>query len=305
VLLAGGPTEDAWLGEAEIARRAGDADPGTLATTVRVPLDSSYRFGLREGAPRPAGEGEPTLEPYDNVLVMRQPGWELQRSVALTGQVKFPGRYTLRTKTERLSEVIARAGGLTGEAYADGIEFYRAYLDGKPSRGDRLEPPKDTLRTRPMSRDTVSRLVPERVGIDLPRVLKNAKHRDNIILVGGDSIHIPEFDPVVMVQGAVNSPGPVAYEPGKSLDWYVQAAGGYTQTSDKAHAYVTQPNGDRDGVKRRVLFSDHMPKPRPGAMVYVPTRIEQEQPSNLPSILGTVAQIVGVLTTVIIVAAQN
>jgi polysaccharide export outer membrane protein len=305
VLLAGGPTEDAWLGEAEIARRARDDDPGTLATTVRAPLDSSYRFGRRPGGPAAAAGPEPALEPYDNVLIMRQPGWELQRSVALSGQVKYPGRYTLRSKTERLSEVIERAGGLTGEAYPGGIEFYRSYLDGRPSRGDRLEPPRDTVRPRPMSRDTVTRLVPERVGIDLPRVLDNAGHRDNIILVGGDSIHIPEFDPVVMVAGAVNSPGPVAYAPGKSLDWYVNAAGGYTQTSDKRHAYVTQPNGQRDGVKRRVIFADHMPKPKPGARVYVPAKIIEEQPSNLPSILGTVAQIVGVLTTVIIVASQN
>ena len=122
VLLAGGLTDDAYLGEAEIARVARDREPGTLATTVRVPLDSTYLFGRGlggeyrgpPGQPAPAeGAAETTLLAYDNVLIMRQSAWELQRSVALTGQVKFPGRFTLRTKTERLSEVIERAGGLT------------------------------------------------------------------------------------------------------------------------------------------------------------------------------------------------
>ena len=47
------------------------------------------------------------------------------------------------------------------------------------------------------------------------------------------------------------------------------------------------------------------PKPRPGAQIFVPTKIMEEQPSNLPSVLATVAQIVGVLTTVIIVASHN
>ena len=46
--------------------------------------------------------------------------------------------------------------------------------------------------------------------------------------------YIPEFNPIVMVQGAVNSPGPVAYTPGKNLDWYVDAAGGYTQRATRA-----------------------------------------------------------------------
>jgi protein involved in polysaccharide export with SLBB domain len=314
VLLAGGPTDDAWLGEAEIARLGPDRAPGALATTMRVPLDSTYLFGRRPGdrstpppgLPAPAsGAPETPLEPYDNVLIMRQPGWELQRSVALSGQVKFPGRYTLKSKTERLSDLIARAGGLTEEAYADGIEFYRPYLDNKPVRGDRLEPPRDTLLPQRPTGDTVTRVVSERVGVNLAAVLKNPKHRDNLILAGGDSVNVPEFDPVVLVHGAVNSPGPVAYEPGKNLDWYVDAAGGYTQTSDAKHAYVTQPNGKREGVKRKLVFADKVPKPKPGAQVFVPTKLIEDQPSTLPSVLATAAQILGVLTTIIVVAAQN
>ena len=41
VLLADGLTPDAWLQEAEIARLAEDSTPGALATTIRVPLDST------------------------------------------------------------------------------------------------------------------------------------------------------------------------------------------------------------------------------------------------------------------------
>jgi protein involved in polysaccharide export with SLBB domain len=67
VLLAGGLTDDAWLGEAEIARLPLDRAPGTLATTVRVPLDSTYLFGRRAGEgytgppglPGAAGGGPP------------------------------------------------------------------------------------------------------------------------------------------------------------------------------------------------------------------------------------------------------
>jgi hypothetical protein len=57
-------------------------------------------------------------------------------------------------------------------------------------------------------------------------------------------------------------------------------------------------------VKRRAVFADAVPKPRPGAVVYVSTRTVQEPPSNLTSILGTAAQLLGALVTIIVVARR-
>ena len=307
VLLADGVTEDADLSQAEIARRDASEDPGALARSISVPLDSARasRPGSANGevgAARPGG-GIPDLplEPYDNVLIRRQAGWELQRLVHVTGQVKHPGRYALRSKTERISDLIERAGGLTEQAYPGGVRFYRSYTSGRrPADG----PPSLVTDTRVATRDTLPRGFTERVGIDLPRVLKDRKFHDNVILAGGDSIHVPEFNPIVMVEGGVNSPGAVAYAPGKSLDWYVNAAGGYTQLGDSKRAYVTQPNGKREAVKRRVILADDVPKPKSGAVVFVPAKVIQDQPSNVAGVIGTVAQLVGVLVTIIVVA-QN
>jgi protein involved in polysaccharide export with SLBB domain len=300
VLLANGVTEDADLKEAEIARRAESEDPGALATSIKVPLDSAAMIrgaGTVGGAP---GIPDTPLQPYDNVLIMRQTGWELQRLVYLTGQVKHPGRYALQSKIDRLSDLIARAGGLTPQAYAGGIQFYRSSPPG-------VRHPES--RPVPMAGDrTVSHSLPggygDRVGLDLPRVLKDRDFRDNIILAGGDSINIPEFNPIVRVEGSVNSPGAVAYTPGKSLDWYVEAAGGYTQMADTKHAYVTQPNGKRESVKRRVVLADDVPRPKSGAMVFVPTKVVQEQPSNILGNIGTFVQVLGGLVTAIVVARR-
>ena len=307
VLLADGVTEDADLTEAEIARRAEGADPGTLATSIRVPIDSTFRAGTGTDGqgplPRLGAGGVPdvALKPYDNVLIMRQTGWELQRLVYLTGQVNHPGRYALRSKTERVTDLIRRAGGLTDQAYAGGVQFYRSYtpgrnpVDGKPAEvTDRPRAPRDSL----------PRGFTERVGLDLPRALKSSKFRDNIILAAGDSIHIPEYNPIVMVEGSVNSPGAVPYTPGKSLDWYVDAAGGYTQLSDSKHAYVTQPNGKREAVKRRIVLADGVPKPKSGAVIFIPAKVVQEQPSNITGVISTVAQVLTALVTVILVARR-
>lgn len=310
VLLAGGLTEDAYLKEAEIARIANRSDPNALATTIKAPLDSTYLFGRGTdgaymGPPGAAaaasGAPEVPLAPYDNVMISRQPGWDQQRLVYLTGQVKFPGRYALQSRTERLSVLIQRAGGLTPVAYAGGIQFYRAYSTTLGATDSRQPP---MVADSQAHKDSLPRGFVERVGVDLPRVLKEPDFRDNIILVGGDSVNIPEFNPIVMVEGAVNSPGPVTYTPGKSLDWYINAAGGYAQNGDQKRPYVTQPDGKREGVKRRIILADGIPKPRPGGVVFVPVKVVQEQPSNTVAVLGTVASVLGTLVTLILVAKR-
>jgi protein involved in polysaccharide export with SLBB domain len=305
VLLAQGVTEDADLTEAEIARREASGDPGALAKSIPVPLDSAELVpggssGGSELASEPATGGVPdvVLMPYDNVLIRRKPGWESQRLVYLTGQVKHPGRYALRSKTERIRDLVERAGGLTGQAYPGGVQFYRSYAPGhKPVNG----PPEPIAQSSDAPRDTLPRGFRERVGVDLARALKNRKAPDNVILVAGDSINIPEFNPVVIVDGSVNSPGPVVYTPGKSLDWYVNAAGGYSQNGDDRRAYVTQPNGKREAVKRRAVLADDVPKPKSGAMVFVPVRRVQEQPSNLAGVLSVAAQVLSAIVTIVVV----
>ena len=90
------------------------------------------------------------------MLILRQAGWSLQRTVVLTGQVKAPGRYSLHSKTERLADLLQRAGGLTDEAYAGGIQFYRGFVGNQPSGTDQLprcsRPPparqRDSAKTR-------------------------------------------------------------------------------------------------------------------------------------------------------------
>lgn len=269
VLLAGGLEQSADLREAEIARLPQSRANGVTATTFRVPLDSSYlfergpdgRYFGPPGLPAPAGSmPEVQLQPYDNVLILRQPNWELQREVIIAGEVKFPGTYSLRTKTEKVSDIIQRAGGLTPEAYADGVTFFRA-------------------------KDSVGR-----IGIALPEVLRNPRSRDNIQLQNGDSIFIPRFNAVVNVKGAVNSPVAVTYVPGASLDYYVRAAGGVTRQGDMRYAYVTQPNGKVEATGGKFIFRNN-PRPRPGSTVYVPAKDANARRVDYLAALGTLAQI--------------
>src|SRR2546426_11229919 len=127
VVLARGPRIGADLRDAEIARLPADRSKGQLATTVRVPLDSSYlserdsagRYIGPPGVPFPARgtAADGTLEPYDNVLVFRQPDFQLQRTGTITGEVLYPGTYALKANDERLADLVGRGRVLAPRAY--------------------------------------------------------------------------------------------------------------------------------------------------------------------------------------------
>ena len=281
VLLARGPKVGADLREAEIARLPADRTHGELATTLRVPLDSSYLFerdstGRYIGPPGLAfpGKGAPEvpLEPYDNVLIFQQPDFTFQRTVVLRGEVRYPGTYSLRTKGDRLAELITRAGGLTPRAYAQGIRFYRA--TGTAGRLD----------------------------IDLAHALADSGARDNVVLQPDDSIVIPEFLPSVKVLGAVNSPGSVLWRKGAALDYYLNSAGGFAPNADKGTVSVRYANGRvRTRVRALLIHSD--PKPEPGSEVFVPMKPLGPKTDILP-LLATLAQMMASLVTIIVVAKR-
>ena len=150
VLLADGVTEDALLQEAEVARLPDDRTDGQVAETIRVKLDSTYLFerdrdsrylgppGLAASA---SGAPTFTLEPYDNILILRQPDWELQRSVVITGQVRYPGRYALQTRSDRLLGLIERGrwpdpGGLPGRDRVPSLAQSGGTDRGRSAAGD-------------------------------------------------------------------------------------------------------------------------------------------------------------------------
>jgi protein involved in polysaccharide export with SLBB domain len=280
ILLAGGLQESALLTQAEIARMPENRAGGVTARTMKVPLDSTYLFdrlpdGRYLGPPGIAtlagGAADVRLEPYDNVLIFRQPDWALQRTVVLQGEVRFPGRYTLRTKTERVLDLITRAGGLTSDAYPNGIVFYR-------------------------QRDNLGR-----IGIDLPAVLHDRNHVDNLVLADGDSIFVPVYSGVVTVTGSVNSPVAVSYVRDADLDFYIRAAGGGTSKSDVGRAYVTQPNGKLESRNSHLHFFKSTPEPQPGSTVVVPPVDPSDRRdyvallTALTSILGSVVALAAIL----------
>ena len=282
ILHADGLEEKAFLGAAEVARLPVNYDGHTTAQTIRVPLDSSYLFTQSGVAANTSPDY--VLQAHDNVLILREPGWRLPQIVILTGEVRFPGRYTVTDRGERISDLIARAGGVTALADQDAAYFSRR-ISSNTSRArlDSATARSDSLRLQDAARI--------RVGVDLAFALKRKGSNDDLVLEGGDSLDVPSQRQTVEVRGEVNAPTALAHAAGKNLGFYVGAAGGPSAKGNSRRAYVVQPNGKVESRHHILGFIRIDPTPRPGATVVVPAEDPNRSRANIAATVGLVAQL--------------
>jgi protein involved in polysaccharide export with SLBB domain len=275
MLVARGPTVGADLRAAQVSRLPDARGLGELADALLVPLDSSYlsqrapdgRYVGPPGVPFPPAGSSPefVLQPFDQIIILRQPEFEMPQSVKITGEVSVPGEYTLLTKSDRVTDLIVRAGGLLDTGYAQGAQFFRL-------------------------QDDIGRMA-----VDLSTLLDDITGPANLLLQPGDSLHVPEYSPAVMVSGAVNSPVSVLYQEGASLDYYLANAGGYRGDADKGLVSVRFANGLAQTRTRKFLFWSSYPTPGPGSVVTVPAR----DPTDRLDTRGLITDLVSILTSVV------
>ncbi len=276
LLLARGPILGADLREAQVSRLPDERGLGELADRLLVPLDSSYisqsqrtadgRYVGPPGVPFPPAGSSPEFElrPFDHVLILRQPEFEMPQLVRITGEVSVPGQYTLLTKNDRVTDLVGRASGLLDTAYPEGAQFFR---------------PREGL---------------GRIAVDLVTLLDDPLGEANILLQPGDSIHVPAYSPTVVVTGAVNSPVAVLFQEGRNFDYYLANAGGYRNDADKGRVSVRYANGLAQ-TRSKFLFWSSYPTPGPGSLISVPAK----DPADRLDTRGLITDIVSILTSVV------
>jgi len=244
------------------------------------------------------------IRPYDQIFVRKIPNFDFQKRISLRGEVVYPGDYVLKSKNERLSSVIERAGGLTEFAFADGARLSRSY--GKAGN----------------------------VLLDLKKALRRPGSKYNYILKEGDQIEIPVVNNLVTIRGQIDYPFDetdmkrlaafsdsitieeyikitpekkvsVPFTSGKSAKFYIKKYGsGFGAYAKKKDTYVVLPNGHVKGT-RFLLVKRVYPRVTMGSEVVVPReplklkkiRQQKEGGQGLEKFLTVLQVIVGSLTT--------
>jgi protein involved in polysaccharide export with SLBB domain len=228
--------------------------------------------------------------PGDVVNIRKRSTNQDRGLVRLGGEFVHPGVYEIR-KGEKLSEVIARAGGLSAYAYPYGAVFLRERIkeekkqyyakaaselqNGMILAGSRVRsgstsgtdagmvPLVMSLVNQLRNTDPVGRMVIEAD----PTVLQVRPELD-VVLEAGDEIFVPRRPSTVLVMGEVLNAGAVQFRAGKKASDYIQDVGGVTRLADEDHAFAILPDGSAEPLK----LSPWNFQPRllpPGSAIYV------------------------------------
>jgi len=261
VTAAGSAKRNAFLDQAELSRIV---ITGDKAHSNRIQLDLGKAL---------AGDTAHNLPlQNDDVLIVRGvTDWEdaTDKFITLKGEVRFPGIYSL-ARGEKLSSVIARAGGYTEKAYLRGAKFTRrsvremqqkrmdeisikserdilqkqAALAAVAASKEELEATKAALEGLQKGVMQLKSLKAEgRVVIRLSDSEDLRESSYDMTLEGGDELAIPLRPSVVTVLGQVYNPNSFVYQAGEDIGWYLDKTGGPVSDAEKSEMYVIRTDG--------------------------------------------------------------
>lgn len=261
IMQAGGLTDAASLVKVDVSRRISNP----YATESQDTLARYFSFSIKDGF-IVDGTQAFHLEPFDEVYVRKSPGYKPQQNVFVEGEVLFEGTYTLTKKSERLSEIIKKAGGLSKTAYAKGARLIRQRTAEELARQEALQ--KAAKRSGSKDSIDISKLdlgSTYPVGIQLDKALARPSGDEDIVLREGDRIIVPEYSGTVKINGEVMYPNTTSFVDGENLKYYINQAGGFGENARKRQTYIIYMNGN-------VAKADRKHKPMPGCEIVVPTK---------------------------------
>jgi len=260
IFRAGNLLPSAYLYDAEITSFLTNEKLESYTTRKLVNLEKALTGDPLHNIP---------LTPKDRLLIKRIPGWGEELFATLEGELRFPGFYPIK-KGERLSSLLARAGGYTEEAYLRGAvfvrksvkEFQQQNLDNiikrleqdlirQSSRAISTAISAEAVQARKSEMEQQREFIKSlremkatgRMQIQLapPRLLKNTDF--DIILEDGDHLFIPMRKDVIHVVGSVMSPGSYVFRKNKNVDDYINMAGRLSKYADQENIYIMKVDG--------------------------------------------------------------
>ncbi len=286
VMAAGGVTEKALIGKAELTRYM--IKDGQKRESVHMEVDLAAALAGDE-------EANIELQPYDVLTVRQLSNWREAEHVVVTGEVKYPGSYPIEDG-EKLVDLIQRVGGFTDKAYLPAAVFTRESIRKEQQKqidemADRMateiaqeEEAITTLHDATLVKHKQSALVAAKrvlgqmretkamgrlvIKLDDIKDLENSEF--NLTLRDGDKLYVPKQPDEVIVLGQVYNTTALLYRKKYDLDDYIDAAGGMTRLADDERIYVVRANGF---VERASSWGST--RIYPGDAIVVPEQLEQ------------------------------
>lgn len=272
ILQAGGFTERALRTSAYVNRIRPGGFPGEKLSETRVvtlPLGFVLADGMQNSTVDSANANL-LLQHKDIIVIRKNPDYENQRRVQITGEVHYPGVYVLENRNQTLLDLLKMSGGPTSEAFLYGAVFKRQNT---------------------------------RLNVDLEELYSEGDRDLDVLLMDGDNINVPFKPNTVLVTGEVNNPGLFKFNPGNSVKDYIEIAGGETDSAN----YILYHKANGEAVKVGFGWFTSNPKVFDGSTIHV-TKCPPPPPDNSSvDIGGTIKDIFAIVVsavTIIVLANQ-
>jgi polysaccharide export outer membrane protein len=246
VLAAGGLNDSAYLQSIELRQVKEQANGDITVNYQNIDISSAAKMQ------------SVSLQSRDHVNVRENTQWNPADTIVLEGEVRFPGTYLIQPG-ETISQVLARAGGLTNEAFAEAAVFTREEIAKQETLQAKLF--ADSVRrdyaTSVLTEETINASYAEiqavtqqlenfegqgRLLIDLPKAMSGNTSSD-VEVVDGDKLVIPKRNTTVTIVGEVKRQGTHGFQSDLSLDEYLRLSAGTTKRADESGIYIIKANG--------------------------------------------------------------
>ncbi|KAB7892648.1 polysaccharide biosynthesis/export family protein [Poseidonibacter ostreae] len=283
IKLSGGLTKKTLMSRCELARYEVKGDE-RIRTILSLDLKKAIDLKL------------PIFED-DEWTIFAIENWNEKRYVELKGEVKYPGKYSI-AEGEKLSSVLARAGGFTKYAFVEGSVFTRDEV--RKLQIKRLEESLDRLKTKAMQANAMANEAGEdkkskqnmliavtqlekeadtkkpigRVSLDLYHDLNRfANSPHNLTLKNLDTLFIPAINDTISVVGEVLNQNTFVYDGKSDAKDYLEKAGGATELADEDYIYIVKANGEARKIENDYFWGNSNDIFK-GDTVVVPLRID-------------------------------
>jgi protein involved in polysaccharide export with SLBB domain len=291
IFKANGFTEAASESYIELARRHNYEEANKMGDEIVKLFQFSIDRKLNLDSPGDTFH----LQPFDYIYVRKAPSYLQQRTVFISGEVRYPGAYSIGSKSERISDLIMRAGGILPNAFIKGARMKRANQQAAQNIEALRNSSADSLLVKAEKQINFDQLE-----LRLDDILKNPGTPFDYYLKNGDQISIPEVSQEVRISGEIQNPIGLAFQQGKGLKYYVNHSGGYSDKALKRKVFVIYSDGTTQ-VTKSLIFHNY-PHTESGCQIIVPQKPEKSKIDNTGKWLAytsTLATIVIAISTIL------
>ncbi len=235
------------------------------------------------------------LQNDDRIIIRFIPEFHEEKFITISGEVQFPGYYSIEENETTLLEILEKCGGPTSLA-----DLQNAFLQRR-SREDVIDAEFERLEKMLVEDMTAleyeyfktkSRELRGKFAINFGNLWNSKDKYSDIVLKNDDFIFLPDKSITINVSGHVKNSGLIKYVAGKNYLYYIEQAGGLSWNAREGKIRIIRVStGEWLKPKKDTIIEV-------GDMIFVPEKPDRDYWVLTKDIMKIVAEIATIIIVI-------